>query len=835
MAQERPGNTEVPRSGASDDAPLVTYENATPVQQNLRRRRWWTLPMVFLGAAVALSALWVAFSNLNDPTTGDRLQAAQQARDRGDLPSMERALEGLASSDLEQATTDERARYHALSGDWIWLWQRWRGVDDRSNSDRIVSNYQQAEQLGLALDLIRKERWALAAMRCGQVDVVPRLLNDMVEADDSAHGHARWHRVQRAWLEAWMELESRDDDELVAQLVVYRDDTLTSLEDMAWSMECLAQICLEQDRLHEAKNRLHADLRRLEGRAADRDLDAPIGGLLVLLARCERDLGRYDEADQVLVQAMAMCAPSSPARGEALVLSGELRIVEGRLEAARALFDQALIDVPATPSALPALLHRGMIRSMLGDQSGATTDFSEVIQLLEDGWAHPDVDSHTVEGVLMDRSESAMLQGRMSESLAFAQQAWGLHGESDPPGPIANAVALASGQLAMDAAAAWATEVEQAGNRRSERAVALRARTIRLHQQAAEASRAAARWWGALPEEEDRWRAALADIGRHEDAAGRPAEAIAAYEEAVNATADTDPDRVELMYDLAQCLQAEGRFEDAASWYERILQERPGSPAGTRTSVPLARCYEALDRFDAAWTQLKQVVDGQSTLTPTAIDHRRALLELGGLGFRTRRYAEALYWLDGLIARDPSPSESLEAHLLVSSCARGAATEIERELLDGVPRSPGQCLELETRRQALLERAMEACTHVVDVTTNPSSPTMVDANRRGLVDLGDTAWDLDRWSESIRAYEQVAREYPAHPVSLHALVQIASAWLELGDTERAQAAHQRALRRLETMPDDSLVAIDSLMDRDVWERWMHVMPVGTGLATGAER
>ena len=161
--------------------------------------------------------------------------------------------------------------------------------------------------------------------------------------------------------------------------------------------------------------------------------------------------------------------------------------------------------------------------------------------------------------------------------------------------------------------------------------------------------------------------------------------------------------------------------------------------------------------------------------------------------------------------------------------------EIERTLLDGTPRSPGDCLELGTRRQALLERALEASAFVVDATNHPSTQAAADANRRGLVDLGDTAWDLDRWTESIRAYEQVAREYAAHPVSLHALVQIASAWLELGDTDRAEAAHQRALLRLESMPDDSLVSIDSLMDRDVWERWMHVMPVGTGLATGAER
>ena len=835
MAQERPGNTEVPRSGASEDAPLVTYEHEATVQHNLRSRRWWVLPMVLLGGAIALSAVWIAFSSLNSPTVGDRLQAAKHARDRGDLPGMELQLEGLVASGLDNASSDELSRYHALSGDWIWLWQRWRGVEAQSNFDRIASNYQQSEDLGLTLDLTRKERWARAAMQSGDMEVVPRLLKDMAAVEDDDAAHARWHRVQRAWLEARMEGDSFEERDLLAELVIYRDDTSTSLDDMAWSMECLARISIEQDRTEEAMRRLHSDLRRLEARATDRGLEPPIGGLLVVLARCERDLGRHEEARRVLAQAMAVCEPTTPARGEALVLSGELLVVEGRYEEAIELFDQSLIDVPAAPSNLPALLHRGMIRSMLGNQTGATMDFSEVIQLLEEGRTHPDVDIRTVEGVLMDRSQSAMLQGRMSESLAFAQQAWSLHEDSDPPGTVANAVALAAGQLAREAAAEWSAEVEHATTRRSDRAGALRARTIRLHQQAAEASRASARWWGALPDEEDRWRAALADIGRHEDAAGRPTEAIAAYVDAVEASTDTDPERVELMYDLAQCLQAEGRFGEAATWYERILDERPGSPAGTRTCVPLARCYESLDRFDEAWAQLKQVVEGQGTLTPNAIDHRRAMLELGGLGFRTQRYEEALYWLDGLLAREPAGSESLEAHLLVSGCARGAATAIERELLDGVPRSRGRCLELETRREALLQRAMEACSYVVGKTMNPSSPAIADAHRRGLVDLGDTAWDLDRWSDSIRAYEQVARDYPSHPTSLHALVQIASAWIELGDTARAEAAHQRALHRLETMPDDSLVAIDSLMDRDVWERWMHVMPVGTGLATGVER
>ena len=99
-------------------------------------------------------------------------------------------------------------------------------------------------------------------------------------------------------------------------------------------MESLARISIKQDRTEDAMRRLHSDLRRLEARATDRGLEPPIGGLLVVLARCERDLGRHEEARRVLAQAMAVCEPTTPARGEALVLSGELLVVEGRYEEA---------------------------------------------------------------------------------------------------------------------------------------------------------------------------------------------------------------------------------------------------------------------------------------------------------------------------------------------------------------------------------------------------------------------------------------------------------------------------------------------------------------------
>ena len=51
------------------------------------------------------------------------------------------------------------------------------------------------------------------------------------------------------------------------------------------------------------------------------------------------------------------------------------------------------------------------------------------------------------------------------------------------------------------------------------------------------------------------------------------------------------------------------------------------------------------------------------------------------------------------------------------------------------------------------------------------------------------------------------------------------------DGARRAAEQMTALQRLETMPDDALSRIDSLMDRAIWERWMQIMPVGSQLAT----
>ena len=54
-----------------------------------------------------------------------------------------------------------------------------------------------------------------------------------------------------------------------------------------------------------------------------------------------------------------------------------------------------------------------------------------------------------------------------------------------------------------------------------------------------------------------------------------------------------------------------------------------------------------------------------------------------------------------------------------------------------------------------------------------------------------------------------------------ALIQIVNCYSNLGDTDRARAAHRRALLRLEELPDEAFEAPDALLDRPAWERWLN--------------
>ena len=142
---------------------------------------------------------------------------------------------------------------------------------------------------------------------------------------------------------------------------------------------------------------------------------------------------------------------------------------------------------------------------------------------------------------------------------------------------------------------------------------------------------------------------------------------------------------------------------------------------------------------------------------------------------------------------------------------------------------------MESDRLANLWEAAISFEQVVEMLEEQAdrSASRERMHRAAAIARADCLSETGRIREAIVGFEAIARKWPAHPAAMHALVEIASAWTILDEPARAQAAHQRALARLRDLPDEVLNREDSFMNREVWERWMNTVPVGTDLFAGA--
>lgn len=71
-------------------------------------------------------------------------------------------------------------------------------------------------------------------------------------------------------------------------------------------------------------------------------------------------------------------------------------------------------------------------------------------------------------------------------------------------------------------------------------------------------------------------------------------------------------------------------------------------------------------------------------------------------------------------------------------------------------------------------------------------PGAAGAPQQLLLPWGLRAFDLKDYETAIRHYDAARERYPKDPASLVAMIQIVNAYIELGDTQRAQTANYRA-------------------------------------------
>ncbi|MCH2132365.1 MAG: hypothetical protein MK116_01320 [Phycisphaerales bacterium] len=783
-------------------------------------RRWWPLGLMASATAILVAAIAVNMLS-GPPSPEDLLDQAEAAIAEGRLDDGQMHLESVMAPGAELGMA-VGARYHALAADLVRARQDRLGGWEPANAERIIKHLESAKASQWDLSGSDWENLAMARVVVGEYAAAEAALESLAAMPDETIP-LRAMMVRSALARAVEQQPGIAGDRRLRILRDLRDDPLAVRDDMEWAAASIAGIRLDAGDPAAAAMGLHRDIRRLEGRG-----EAASPTLLILLGRSQRDLARPAAAEPPLHAGLNLAASLDPIRGEAMVLLGDIKAQGGDLETARDWYARSMTEYPAADSMLAALVGHARMLDELGDLEGAMQHFGEVARRLERGDGHRDVDVASLESILLDRFEAALTHARTEHALDMARLAASLRPADHRSARISTALAVAAGQVAAERTAvldqrnadwddeAWAT------------VLALHAEAGQAHLAAAAAEREAAA-------DDEAWANAMFQAGVHLDAAGQQQAAAAVFLDYVNARDERDPRRIEAMFHMAQAMEAELFWEEATDWYDTIIGDHPRSLQATRSYVPSARCLLAMGRDDDARCRLQSVVDGETPLTPGAPDYRETLVMLGRLCAAAGDYPEAVSRLREAADRWPEHSEATAVLFDIASARRALALDIDVRLATETL-TPSTRQGLEADRLANLWEAAVTFEQVMERLADELDPTAMSRgmHRAAAVSRADCLLETGRLQEAIAGYESVARTWPDHPAAMHALVQVATAWTRLGQRERADAAHRRALARLDSLPDDVLDREDGFMSREVWERWMDTVPVGSSLYAGVE-
>jgi tetratricopeptide (TPR) repeat protein len=427
-----------------------------------------------------------------------------------------------------------------------------------------------------------------------------------------------------------------------------------------------------------------------------------------------------------------------------------------------------------------------------------------------------------VSRVLLDRAAAVLIMGRLEQALAYVQIAERLFDPSAVSPEILNTLANVHRQIAENRLAPGTPPEQVAPEARFE--------TREHHRAAAEYAIRHARAVVGDPAFADAWADSLFLAADSYDLGGEVTFAIRHFEEYVSQRPQDDPRRAEAMFRLGRAYQADLQPAMAVERFDDLRKHHGTSAWATRSLVPLARCYLALDRRQEAVHMLQEVLAGGSALDPAAQDYCDAVIELGRILHEAEDHRRAIERLTEALERYPDDPRLAEVRFRLGDSYRRLALEIDQELEGTATLTPARSRELQGRREAYLQQAASLYA-AVKRDLEAADPLRLqrleeDILRYSFLYVADCVFHLGDYERAIGLYEQVVGRYRSHVASMTALIQIVNCHTRLGDMERAGAAHRRALTHLASLPEKAFDTPDALMDRSAWERWLRSSPLG---------
>ncbi len=797
-----------------EDQPVTDDAPKTPWRPERGWRDLWQAPALLFGAVLLSVGLMVSLNAtpkndfpgaLDDVDAMIQLSRFDDAMTRLNAEILPRMVE--AEGELPSSI---RARFHLLRGDAIYMAQSESGGNQPANSRAVIDEYNESERLLVPLTAERVARYASMLMLLGRYDEAIDRIHSL--PDESAD-------VQRKMIRRVIEqtLDAPDGEptkalELLGELT---SDPALSEKDRIWALITRARLRLEAGYTEEAINNLLLALQRNKGLDATNQAQ-----LYILLARAYEELGQLEESGSNVQRAIDRLSPSDRLMGQAHVVAGRIAQSRGALENARDEYAVVVSDFIGSDSWRQGLLGLAETRAMLGEPAQAFESYQTLVQTLNEHGAHPDVPRRAVEDSLLNQVSGSLAREDYISAKRYAEIARDLYQGEKPSAAVSLARARSERLLAdqtMDPARATPEDPPDP----SLLDPVTRADVRSLYMDAGEHYLAHAR--DMILFDDDAFAESLWNSADCFDLAGDLERAIEVFSEYANGRTN-DPRRPAAEFRLAQAHQARGDYDVAERFYRGLIEENPNSGEGTRSLVWLARTLlqdEDATNDAEAERLLRRVVDGR-LLAPDAIDFRAGLIDLGRYYFHTGEYQPAIRRLDEAVRRYPESRRIDVLRYELAGSHRMRAEELVQLLKQAMPETKRRRIDQQRREHlesafALYERVR---TDLLAIDARRLTPTQRSYLRNAYFYKADSAFDLGDYDRAIEYYDTAAQRYADDPVSLVAMAQIVSAFLQQGRTEEARKANERARQRLNDFPDQAFESGDLPLARKHWERWL---------------
>jgi tetratricopeptide (TPR) repeat protein len=527
--------------------------------------------------------------------------------------------------------------------------------------------------------------------------------------------------------------------------------------------------------------------------------------------------GQLDQAEPTLRGILDRLSVRDELEAKVCLLLGRICLRDERPEEANAFFDQVIEGHAITEYHLAALVGKSEALAGLHRFEDSRRRYHEAFNLLHDLGPNKLVNREYILASVSRTSDGLNKADDLEQALAFGHLQLRYQEQDDNR----------ASQLLLARIAIWHRQLAEKLTKRANQVVSpelagqIRRGIPEHYRQAADFFLRLSQIPGLLNRNVTQvlWQAALCY-----EKAGLPAKAQDVLEDFV-ANWPNDPFLPEALFKLAGMYQVQNRLVKAEEYFVRLVDEFGRTPFGQQSLIPLAECYFAQGprQYPKAEKILRDIVDDTSKqlqFRPDSQEFRHALFLLGKVYYYQGQFEQCVARLEEALQRYPTDRANPEARFLIAQSYRELSETASAKISQTNDRQLKTTLAVS--RQTNLQRAQELYEYAIPAFEKMANRTPLEETYLKLAYMyaADCLYDLNRYDQAVKGYEQVIERYEKTLLALDSYVQIANAYQRLGQWGKIKAVLERMKWLLKQLPDQEFSAAGKPFSRRDWEEWI---------------